>query len=240
MQVTMQVRLDHTHQENYNVRTFWFKPEHTVRYTAGQFIEMYLPHDNPDERGIKHWFTLSSSPTDKLISITTKYFGDKASSFKKTLFSLKLGSKIKIVEPMGDFVLPKDKTRPLVFVAGGIGLTPYHSIVKWLSDVGEKRQIQVLLAFNEPRDIIFDDLFKNYGAEVKIIVSNPTPDWKGLAGQLSASKIIKLTGGSDGKQIYVSGPEPMVEVLEKDLLEHGIKKSHLVLDFFPNYTADLK
>lgn len=236
----MQNTLVHTHQENYNVRTIWFKPEYPVRYTAGQFIEMYLPHENLDERGVKHWFTLSSSPTDELISITTKDFGNKASSFKKTLFGLEAGAKINIVEPMGDFVLPKDKSIPLVFVAGGIGLTPYHSIIKWLTDTDEKRQIQILLAFNEPKDIIFEDLFRNYGAEVKIIVGHPSSGWKGLTGQLSADKIIELTGSPDGKQIYVSGPEPMVETLEKDLLENGIKKSQLVLDFFPNYTADLK
>jgi len=157
----MQITLDHTEKENYNVQTFWFRPEKKLEYTAGQFIEMFLPHDNPDERGIKHWFTLSSSPTDELISITTKNFGEKASSFKKTLFGLRPGAVIKIVEPMGDFVLPKDVSIPLVFVAGGIGLTPYHSMIKWLLDTGEKSQIQIILAFNNPRDVISEDLLRN-------------------------------------------------------------------------------
>ncbi len=235
------VTLVKTQPENYNVQTFWFKPEKKFDYTAGQFIEMFLPHDNPDERGIKHWFTLSSSPTDDLISITTKNFGDKASTFKKTLFSLKPGTEIKIVEPMGDFVLPKDASIPLVFVAGGIGLTPYHSIIKYLTDKSERRQIQMLLAFNEARDIIFEDFFRNYTPDVKIIVSHPDEKWTGEVGQLSAEKIFELTGGnSDEKKIYVSGPEPMVEALEKDLHEHDVKTSQLVLDFFPGYTADLR
>ncbi len=236
----MKVELIKTHQENYNVRTFWFKPEHKLEYTAGQFLEMFLPHDNPDERGIKHWFTVSSSPTDEMISITTKFFGDMASTFKQTLFGLKPGSQIKIVEPMGDFVLPKDKDIPLVFIAGGMGLTPYHSIITWLTDTNEKRNIQMLLAFNSPSDIIFEDLFRNYSSKVTIIVSEPTPDWQGEVGRLTADKILNLTGQPDGKRIYVSGPEPMVEVLEKDLLDHGVANSQLVLDFFPNYTADLK
>ncbi len=236
----LEVTLDRTHQENYNVRTFWFLPNRPLRYSAGQFIEMFLPHDNPDERGVKHWFTLSSAPTDKLISITTKYAGSKSSTFKKTLFSLKPGSKIKIVEPMGDFVLPKDKSIPLIFIAGGMGLTPYHSIIKWLIEVKERREVQVLLAFNQPKDILFEDLFKSYGAEVQVIVSTPTPSWQGLVGKLSADKIIELTGDFGDKRIYVSGPEPMVEALETDILAQGVNKSNLVLDFFPNYTADLK
>ncbi|MGZ6005305.1 MAG: ferredoxin--NADP reductase [Candidatus Saccharimonadales bacterium] len=226
-------------QENYNVRTFWFQPDVKLDYTAGQFIELFLPHVSADNRGIKRWFTLSSSPTDELISITTKFAGDKASSFKRQLFELKPGEELKFVEPMGDFVLPKDTAIPLLFVAGGIGLTPYHSMVKWLTDTGEMRQIQLLLAFNQPKDIIFQKLFEAYGAEVKIMVSNPDDKWIGEIGQLSADKIQELTGGFEGKRIYVSGPEPMVEALETDLLNHQVDKNQLVLDFFPGYRPDL-
>lgn len=236
----MKIVLDHVEKVNYNVSTFWFKPEHKLEYTAGQFIEMYLPHNNPDERGIKHWFTLSSSPDDNLISITTKNFGDKASTFKKTLFALKPGTEIKIVEPMGDFVLPKDSSIPLVFVAGGIGLTPYHSIIQHLTTTKEKRQIQMLLAFKSAKDIIFEDLFKNYVANLQIVLSEPDGGWQGETGQLSADKILKLTGGhSKDKKYYISGPEPMVESLEKDMHAHKVPGSQLILDFFPNYEANL-
>ncbi len=236
----MQITLERTHWENYNTQTFWFKPEKPIRYTAGQFIEMYLPHDNPDERGIKHWFTLSSSPTEELISITTKFFGNKASSFKKTLFALKPGAKIKIVEPMGDFVLPKSADISLVFVAGGIGITPFRSIIKWLTDSHERRDIEVLLAANQPKDFIFVDLFKKYGVKLTQIVNEHEDDWDGDIGRLSANKILDITGQVGHKHIYVSGPEPMVEALEKDLLQQGVKNSQLVLDFFPGYRPDLK
>ncbi len=235
----MEITLDHTEKINYNVTTFWFKPERQVKYTAGQFIEMFLPHDNPDERGIKHWFTLSSSPTEELICITTKFFGDTASTFKKTLFSLKPSAKIKIVEPMGDFVLPKSADIPLVFVAGGIGITPFRSMIKWLKDSHEKRDIEVILAANQPKDFLFVDLFKDYGVKLKQIVSEPDESWDGEVGKLSADKIIELTGQVGHKHVYVSGPEPMVETLEKDLLSHGVKNTQLILDFFPNYKADL-
>lgn len=236
----MQLTLDHVTDENYNVRTFWYKPEAPLSYTAGQFIELYLPHDNPDNRGIKRWFTLSSSPTEKLVSHTTKLATHHPSSFKKALWSLNPGSKVKIVEPMGDFVLPKDKSIPLVFVAGGIGVTPFRSMVKWLADTKEKRQIQIVLAANASQDFLFEELFSSYGAEVHKIVSQPTENWRGAVGQLSASKIIELTGNTNHKQIYVSGPEPMVENLETELLTLGIDRQHLVFDFFPGYTPDLK
>jgi|SRR3989344_5638211 len=229
-----------THQENYNITTFWFKPEKPLAYTAGQFIEMYLPHDKPDERGIKHWFTLSSSPSEELVSITTKYAGDKTSTFKKTLFSLKIGAKVKIVEPMGDFVLPKDKSIPLIFVAGGMGITPFHSIIKWLNNANEKREITLLYTVNAPRDFIFIDLFKYYGVNLIQMISGADPDWHGKVGRLSATKILELIGKPDNKLIYVSGPEPMVETIGKDLHEQGVHSEQLVLDFFPGYREDLK
>ncbi len=236
----MKITLERVEKINYNVSTFWFKPERKLEFTAGQFIEMFLPHENPDERGIKHWFTLSSSPDDDLISVTTKYSGDKASTFKKTMFALKPGDEVKIVEPMGDFVLPRDASIPLVFIAGGIGLTPFHSIIEHLKATHEDRQIQIILAFSQEKDIIFEDLFKSYAKELKIILANPNPGWQGPTGQLSAEKILELSGGYDkAKKYYISGPEPMVEELEKDMHEHNVDKTQLVLDFFPNYSADL-
>lgn len=226
--------------DNYNVRTFWFEPETKLDYIAGQFIELYLPHEKADDRGIKRWFTLSSSPTDELISISTKFAGDKASSFKKHLFQLKPGDALKFVEPMGDFVLPKDKSIPLVFVAGGMGLTPFHSIVKYLTDVKEQRQIKVLLAFNQAKDVLFEDLFLKYGSELTILISNPDDTWQGETGHLTAERILSFIGeNAEKSRIYVSGPEPMVESLEADLLKNGVNKNQLVLDFFPGYKSDL-
>src|ERR1700722_16878985 len=142
----MQVFFDHSAPEADNIKTFYFRPEKPVHYTAGQFIELTIPHKNPDKRGIKHWFTLSSPPTDELLSITTKFAGDQSSSFKKALFKLKPGTELRMADPMGDFVLPKLIQTPLIFVAGGIGITPFHSMLSWLAATGEVRPIKLLYA----------------------------------------------------------------------------------------------
>ncbi len=224
----MKAVFDHKDKINHNVTTFWFKPPHKVTYTAGQFTEIYLPHRNPDERGQKRWFTLSASPTEDLLSITTKYAGEQSSTFKKILWRLKPGTVVDLAEPMGDFVLPKDKNIPLVFVAGGIGVTPFRSMIKWLLDTEEKRQIQFIYAVSEPRDAVFVDLFKSYGTNAKLVV-------KSESQTLTAQKILDLVGSYSNKRIYISGPEPMVEALEKDLLAQGIDRNQLVGDFFPGY-----
>ena len=72
----MKVTLEYTHDEAGNIRTFFFRPDNPVYYTAGQYTELKVPHTNPDKRGQKRWFTLSSSPSDPLLTITTKYAGD--------------------------------------------------------------------------------------------------------------------------------------------------------------------
>lgn len=225
----MKVTLERKEPINHNVTTFWWRTPRKVDFTPGQFTELYLPHKNADERGQKHWFTISASPTEKLWSNTTKFAGkDKSSTFKKTLFALKPGAKVDAAEPMGDFVLPKDKSIPLVFVAGGIGITPFRSIIKWLIDTGENRDIELIYAVGEPKDAVFVDLFEQYGVNPKLVISSE-------GEKLTAEKILALTPGWKNKRIYVSGPEPMVETLTKDLEKLGVPKNDLVSDYFPGY-----
>ena len=234
----MRVTFDHSHDEATNIRTFYFKPEKPVHYTAGQFIELTVPHDKPDVRGIKHWFTLSSSPTQELLTITTKFAGeDKSSTFKKALFSLKSGTELHMSDPMGDFVLPKLIQTPLVFVAAGIGITPFHSILEFLAETGEQRPIKLLYGVHSEDEIIFQDTFEKAGVHATIIVSEPSPAWGGERGHLTAELILGLERPSEDTLVYVSGPEPLIESLEKNLKQKGLKKHQLVLDFFPNYTA---
>lgn len=233
----MRVTLDHTEDVAQNIRTFWWKPERPVRYTAGQFIELTIPHDNPDERGIKHWFTLSSSPSEPLLSTTTKHATENGSTLKEALFGLKPGDSVMMSEPMGDFVLPKDLSAPLVFVAGGIGITPMRSMVKWLLDNQEHRTIHLIYAANVLEEVAFRDLFNAYGNPTDIMLSNPPAKWEGLAGRLDGAKILELAPNVDKKLYYLSGPEPMVEALEKDLKNLGVDKRRIIGDFFPNYPS---
>lgn len=219
------------------IATFWFEPEKPLRYTAGQFTELTLKHPHPDNRGMKRWFTLSSSPTDKLVSITTRFAGETSSTFKKTLFSLEPEAAVDLADAMGDFVLPKLTQTPLIFVAGGIGLTPFHSMFEWLAATGETRDITFLYAVNSEDDIIFQDTFDRANIHATIVVSNPSAAWGGQRGKLSAQTIVGLTKPTDNTLIYISGPEPMLEAIQADLVAEGVNKQQIVTDFFPGYNA---
>ena len=234
----MRATFHHSQQLSNSIQTFWFEPEHSLQYTAGQFTELTLKHSHPDDRGSKRWFTISSSPTDKLLSITTKYAGDEhSSSFKKALFALEPGTEVDLAAPMGDFVLPKLAQTPLIFVAGGIGLTPFHSMFEWLAATGEQRAIRFLYAVRSEDDIVFQDTFDKAGIHATIVVGEPSEAWGGLRGRLDADMVLGLEKPNDDTLIYLSGPEPMIEALEKDLLAKGIQKRQLVTDFFPGYTT---
>jgi len=235
----MKAFLDHSHVEAKNIISFWFRPERQPDFNAGQFIEMHLPHPKPDDRGQNRWFTLSSSPTDlPLVSITTKFAAGRSSTFKSALRELKPGDNVEISDPMGDFVLPKDKGIPLVFVAGGIGITPFHSIVKFLHDENEKRDIQFVYALRDKSEQVFDKLLSSYPLkQYSVVFQEGHLDQSHETGNLSAKRILKLTGKVGDKLIYISGPEVMVEAFYKDLQSLGVPKSQLVGDYFPNYST---
>lgn len=233
----MRVKLDHTVDVANNTKTFWFSTESAVKYNAGQFIELIIPHENPDKRGIKRWFTLSSSPSEELLSITTKHSPEKGSTFKETLFALEPGQTVMMSEPMGDFVLPIDKSVPLVFIAGGIGVTPMRSMIKWLLDNQEHRTIHLVYAANKVEDVAFRDLFNDYGVPTDIFLTDPPKKWKEKTGRLNASNVLEVSPDVDKKLYYISGPEPMVEGLAKDLIAAGVDKRRVVGDYFPNYKS---
>ncbi len=231
----MKVVFDHSEEVAHRIRTFWFKPDKPVRYIAGQFTQIHLPHPDTDERGDKRWFTLSSSPTDPMVSITTKFAAENGSSFKRMLAALKPGTKLNLADPMGDFVLPKDIKLPLLFAAAGMGITPMHSMIKWLKDTDEQRQIQLIHAVNKSDELAWRDLFESHGLNFTPIVKEPGPNWQGGTGQLSAMRIAEIYNDSPAAFVYISGPEPMIEDFFKQLPPLGIAKDKLVTDYFPGY-----
>jgi ferredoxin-NADP reductase len=217
----MNVIFDHSEDEAENIRSFYFKPEAPLVYTAGQFSELNLIHPHPDSRGIKRWFTLSSSPKDNLLSITTKYAGDKkSSSFKKSLFKLEPGTPATMAEPMGDFVLPKLIQTPLLFIALGIGITPY-----------------LIYGVKSEEEVLFQTSMAKANQHATIVVESPSAAWGGERGKLDAQMILGIEKPASDSLIYVSGPELAVEDIQNELIHAGIKKTQLVLDFFPNYQA---
>lgn len=221
----MKVKLVKTEQITPTVKTFWFEPEKQLDYVAGQFIELTLPHANPDNRGERRWFTLSSSPTEPLLAITTK-LATKPSSFMRNLFDLSTGASVTMSEAMGDFVLPRDKSVPLIFVIGGIGITPVRSMFTWLQDNNEQRNIYVLYASGNNNEFAFNQLIEATAKKV---------DYFHGPKRLDTDHILQVVSAHPKPLTYLSGPEELVELLVAELREAGISGAGLVTDYFPGY-----
>lgn len=219
------------------------KPEGFV-YEPGQFIEIHLDHPNHDDRGIKRWFTLSSSPTEGDLMITTRLV-EKHSTFKEALFRLDVGDEITIDGPMGKFLLPSDPERQAVWIAGGIGITPFRSQLKFLLDNQQtNRGITLIYSNRTSQDICFTDLWQDALGEmpnfklVETLVDDIPAGWTGERGMVDDVMIKRAVGEVGNKEFYISGPEPMVEAFKPKLVEMGVEESVIHQDWFPNYTDE--
>lgn len=217
------------------ITSFSFEPEQPFSYTAGQFIELTLTGHQEHGQTARRWFTLSSSPTEDTLTITTRVGHTAHTAFKKALNNLRIGDSVDISEPLGDFVLPKIVQTPLIFVAGGIGITPFRSILEWLSYTDEQRQIKLLYSVKTEDDIIFQDSFDRANQHATIVVEHPSAAWGGERGTLTAEMILGLEQPSDDTLIYISGPEPFVQATHKDLRRLGVSNQNIVVDEFQGY-----
>jgi ferredoxin-NADP reductase len=225
----MKLYLSSVHNLEGDVKTFIFDSNEPISWIAGQYVHIVIKHTNEDSRGNERWFTISSAPSDGKIAISTRIISDNPSSFKRALNSLKLGDEVEADKPEGDFIL-KDLAKNYIFVAGGIGITPFHSIIREASIKNTMPKI-ILLYANRTFEVAFKselDSIRSENSNLKInyIYSPVTIDKKLL------DKTIRSV---DQPTIYVSGPEPMVESFVKILTDVGVSKDNILADFFPGY-----
>lgn len=221
----MLATLDHIEKVAPEVFTFWFKPPAFFRYAAGEFTELRLPHRHPDSRGDTRWFSLSSSPTEKLLGITTRLSPNKSSSYKTAMKALISGSQVQIAEPMGDFVLPKDTSIPLVFIAAGLGITPVRSIVRYLNDHDEHRNVHIFRIISGQGDDFFAKDFSRPQLHYNIV--NTSQSDVHVSNFVATIKKDTL--------VYLAGPGRFVGRLLKELQQSGIASSRIITDLFPGY-----
>jgi ferredoxin-NADP reductase len=221
------------------ITSFRFRPEPALAFQAGQYLRYTLDHPDPDERGISRFFTIASAPAEGCVLLTTR-FSTPGSSFKQALRRLEEGAVVAAAGPSGQFVYA-DRATPAVFIAGGIGITPFRSILVDLAARDLDPDITLLYA-NSTSDIAFQPLFDNLAAKqahLKVVytVTQPTPDWPGPVGRIDEGFIRQHVTALDQALFYVSGPKPMVEATAKILINVGIRPACIKQDFFPGYDA---
>jgi ferredoxin-NADP reductase len=224
-----------------NIYDFIFLLNKPARYEAGQYMEWTLDHSKPDSRGNRRYFTLASSPSEEVIRVGIR-FNPEGSSYKKSLLALPEGSKVLAGQLAGDFTLPRDAGIKLVFIAGGIGVTPFRSMVKYLIDTHATRSIVLLFANKTPSEIVYKDVFDEAARTIgmKIIYAltdeKQIPDgWQGYVGRIQEDLIRSEIPDYIERVFYLSGPNSLVTSYKNMLLAMGVHRDHIKTDFFPGF-----
>lgn len=214
-----------------DIYDFLFKADREFAFNPGQYMEWTLGHKHPDNRGNRRYFTIASTPAEKEVRLGVKFYPN-ASSFKKSLASMHIGGEITASQLAGEFVLPRDKKQKLIFIAGGIGITPFRSMIKYLLDNDEKRPIVLFYSNKTASDIVYKDVFDEAHKRFGIKTVYTLEDKEGF---LTAQKIIKEAPDYKEGIFYISGPHSMVSAFEKTLKNIGIPGRHIKTDFFPGF-----
>lgn len=228
----MKLNLINRKTEVPGVESFVFQPAEPASWKAGQFFHYVLHHRPTDECGSDRWFTIASAPSEKTVMITTRFANDNESTFKKALAGLNIGDSIEVSELEGDFIV-EDFTKEYVFVAGGIGITPFRSILKELDRNGVRLSATLLYA-NRDQNIAYKDELETFAKtnpslKINYVISPERVD---------IEKIKSLVPDMEKQMFYVSGPEPMVESLGNALKEAGVPADRIKQDWFPGYPAE--
>ena len=223
-------------------------------YTAGQFAFFDIGGVYNDPKGPIRHFTISSSPTENFIMFSTRI---RDSPYKQRLLTLEKGAKVKIRGPEGQFVLHEDYSKPAVFLSGGIGVTPFRTMIKYATDKQLPLKI-VMFDSNRNRDNIlfrkeFDEWVKvnknlkiiytiseenQHGSQSPSSTAQSDTDWKGEYGRIDKAMILKYidTNTLNNSIFYVCGPPSMLKAMQALLEEElEIPKEQIRVEEFTGY-----
>jgi glycine betaine catabolism B len=235
----MLLTLTARHREGENVESFQFEPERPFTFQAGQYLRYTLHHREPDTRGVSRFFTIASAPAEGFVMLTTR-LSTPGSSFKQALSRLGAGAVVEAAGPSGQFVYA-GREMPAVFVAGGIGITPFRSILVDLASRALEPDITLLYANSTP-DIPFRRLFDDLATrqprlKIAYTISQPGPDWRGPVGRIDERFIKEHAPLARDPLFYVAGPKAMVAATVETLRAIGVAADRIKRDFFPGYDS---
>ena len=216
------LKLLSSRQEAGNVKTFLFETG-GIKWIAGQLQNYILPQAGETEAENLRWFTIASAPFEGTINISTRV---SDSSFKQCLNAMEPGDEILAYNLHGEFTWQEVSEDRVVMVAGGIGITPFRSILLDRKASG-KRLNATLLYYNRTDDVPFRSEFE------RLLKDHPEFGLRIIVGQpITGKSIVDLAPGTQKSLVYISGAKPMMQALGTDLKGRGIRMKQ---DWFPGY-----
>ena len=207
-------------------------------YRPGSYFWVELPdRGHQDEKGLRRHISLVTSPTDKgVVGLATRL---RDSAFKRTLAELEVGAEVEVEEPKGSFLLPEETDAEYVFVAGGIGITVFRSMLCYVAHERLPYRITLVYSNRDRESAAFledlEELERRIEGLRVVLTMTDDDGWEGETRRLDADVLAELLGGLEGKQFLIAGPPPMAEGVGESLRAAGLPDDRVVVDKFSGY-----
>ena len=217
-----------------DVTSYRFPRPPELIYKPGQYFMITIKQDNKE---LVHHFSFSSSPTEKEHFEFTKKFTDHEYSI--ALKAAKIGDWARIDAPYGQFTFEGEYPK-IAMLAGGIGITPFISIIKNACDKHLESKITLFYGCRTDGDIAFKEEFEkmqneNKNLKIVCIVNQPSNEWKGETGIITADMLKKILPDYNETVFYTCGPPPMVKAMETIIESLGLPKTQMKQEYFTGY-----
>lgn len=212
-----------------------------LTFKAGQYMDVTLVSPSEEDgEGNTRSFSIASAPTDGMLSFTTRL---RDSAFKRVLATLPPGREVQVEGPYGDFTLHRKLGRPAVLLAGGIGVTPFRSMIRETLQRGVARRVLLFYSNRRPEDAPFLDEFQGFAGQNPSFTFVPTmsrPEqsrvpWHGATGRITFPLLRQHLRGIEDPVYYVAGPPGMVAALRGMLADGGIQDDDIRSEEFSGY-----
>ncbi len=210
-----------------------------VEFRPGQyFFVTLLDPPYSDEKGPRRHITVVTSPTERgVLGLCTRL---RDTAFKRSLAELSLGAEVEVEPPKGRFVLPEDTSRPYVFVAGGIGITPFRSMLRYAADERLPYHVALLYSNRTRAETAFLDELEELRSQLPelrvVLTMTDDSEWQGERRRIDAhffrDHVDELL---DSATFMVAGPPPMVSAMEEELANAGVPGERVIVDKFSGY-----
>jgi ferredoxin-NADP reductase len=217
-----------------DVTSYRFPRPPDLIYKPGQYFIITIKQDNKE---LTHHFSFSSSPTEKKHFEFTKKLTDH--EYSLALKSTKIGDWARIDAPYGQFTFDGEFPK-IALLAGGIGITPFISIIKNATDKRLDAKITLFYGCRTENDIAFREELESMQNENKnlkmvCVVNQPSSQWTGETGIITAEMIKKALSDYKENVFFTCGPPPMVEAMETIIESLGLSKNQMKQEYFTGY-----
>jgi ferredoxin-NADP reductase len=221
--------------------SFYFeKPEGFV-FKAGQFVELTILYPKEsDAEGNTRSLSISSAPYEHFLSVTTRM---RDTAFKRNLSNMISGTEVSVSDPAGEMILHEDDARPAVILAGGIGITPFRSIVFEAAHRRLPHRLSVFYSNRRPEDAAFlEELHQlqqvnpNYQLFATMTqLENSNRPWVGEMGPIDSAMLGRHVTSLEAPIFYIAGPPRMVRGVRTMLNAAGVRESAIRIEEFDGY-----